>query len=202
MNRKKNILIIIPLIVIGIAVLFISTESTKDIIQEDRIIQQTKLKEIEIMEEKTDEDILQEIETKYNELEKRTNSTEYKVMPREWQTSGPFSIDRHEYALGEKIFLNVNSLEINEIGQISILRTMNQTHYKVWTTYNFDGTYGESFNVYFEPKLSKFQEICSKDDLIGEWVMVFQNTDYENLRFKINDKIVPGDENNFNLSVC
>ena len=183
-------------------ILFFNYYENDGVIPQENIVQKKILEEIETKEIKTDEEIFIEIQKKYDEITNENSTDEYKPLPREWQNSGPFSIDRKEYALGEKIFLSVSGLGIDEIGQISILRPLNQTHYSVWTNYPFNGEKVESFNVYFQPSLLKSKEICDKDDLIGNWVMVFKNTNYENIKFKIIEKIVPGDENDYNISVC
>ena len=194
--------LIIPIILVIIGFSIIDNEQQKEIIPKEKIIQSEFIKQNETQPIKTDEEILLEIENRYSEIEMVNTVSDYQILPREWQTSGPFSIDRKEYALGEKIFLMVENLRVNEKGQISVLRPLNQTHYSVWTTYSFDGEVAPAFNIYFEPKLFNYKQICDKNDLIGEWVMVFQNTNYENLRFKIIDQIVTGDENKFNTSVC
>ena len=110
---------------------------------------------------------------------------EYSVKEREWQTSGPFQIDRKQYAIGEKIFLVTGGLNANEKGQIAFMRPLNATHYSVYFTIPFDGTVKPEFNYYLEPKISKTRGICSVDDIIGEWGIVFRGTDYPNLYFEI-----------------
>ena len=202
LKRKWSIFLILPVIVGIIGFSIFLNETQKEIIPDENIIREKTFEEIEDLEKKTDEEIQSEIEGKYDEIDQKNNSVDYERTPREWQKSGPFSIDRKEYRLGEKIFLTIEGLKYGEIGQISILRTLNQTHYSVWNTYSFDGSFSDSFNIYFEPKLLKPKGICEKDDLLGNWIMVFQNTDYENLRFKIIDKIVPGDEDEFNIPIC
>ncbi len=129
------------------------------------------------------------------------NQTVYTVPPRDWQVSGPFEIDRTQYALGEKIFLRVGALAPDEKGQAAFLRTFNDTHYEVYFTIPFDGS-KPVFNQYFKPPVSKVNGICSKDYLIGNWTIVFQGTNYPNLKFEIIDLIVPGDEEAYNKVVC
>jgi len=129
------------------------------------------------------------------------NQTVYTVPPRDWHGSGPFEIDRTQYALGEKIFLRVVALEPDEKGQAAFLRTFNDTHYEVYITIPFDGS-KPSFNQFFQPQVSKAKGICTKDYLIGNWTVVFQGTNYPNLKFEIIDLIVPGDEEGYNKIVC
>ena len=138
-----------------------------------------------------------EIQEKLNEIEKKNLENEYSPKDREWLTSGPFQLDRSEYRLGEKIFFRMNELSADEKGQIAFLRPLNSTHYSVYFTIPFDGTKNQAFNYYLEPILSKSSGYCTVDDFIGDWRVVFRNTDYPNLEFKITKDILPGEEDKF-----
>ena len=129
------------------------------------------------------------------------SESDYKPAPRDWQISGPFEIDRKQYALGENIFLRVGALAPDENGQAAFLRTFNDTHYEVYFTIPFDAS-KPVFNQYFKPQVSKTTGICTKDYLIGNWTVVFQGTNYPNLKFEIIDLIVTGDEESYNKVVC
>ncbi len=122
--------------------------------------------------------------------------------PRVWQTSGPFEIDRLQYVLGELVLMRIGDLQPNEKGQIAFLRSLNETHYDVYITIPFDGSQKITFNQYFKPSLSRGLGICTKDDLIGQWRVVFQGTNYENLNFEIIDKFIPGEEVNYEGNIC
>ena len=122
--------------------------------------------------------------------------------PRVWQTSGPFEIDREQYVLGELVLMRIGDLQPNEKGQIAFLRSLNETHYDVYITIPFDGSQKITFNQYFKPSLSRGLGICTKDDLLGQWRVVFQGTNYENLNFEIIDKIIPGEEMNYEGNIC
>ena len=115
----------------------------------------------------------------------------------EKQTSGPFQIDREQYALGELVLVRINELDSNEKGQIAFLRPLNETHYDVYITIPFDGSQKITFNQYFKPSLSRGLGICTKADLLGNWTVVFQGTDYNNLKFEIIDRYIPGDEEHY-----
>ena len=133
-----------------------------------------------------------EVEEKLDEIEKIADENQYEVLPREWQTSGPFQIDRSEYAIGEKIFIRIGGLDFQEKGQIAVMRPLNDTHNSVYLRIPFDETKKSGFNTYLEPQLSKTRGLCSVDDIIGRWSLVFRGTDYPNLYFEITDRIVPG----------
>ncbi len=137
------------------------------------------------------------------EIEKQIDETRGGFSPtvRDWPTSGPFQIDKSQYLLGENIFIRITNLAQNEKGQIAFLRPMNETHYSVYITIPFDGAEKNSFNQYFTPDLSRALKICSVDDLIGTWKVVFQKTNYENISFEILNKTLPGEEDYY-ISVC
>jgi len=121
---------------------------------------------------------------------------------RVWQTSGPFQIDREQYVLGEIVLMRIGNLETNEKGQIVFLQPSNGTHQTVYITIPFNGTQKITFNQYFKPALSMNRGICSKADLLGNWTVVFQGTDYNNLKFEIVDRYIPGEEENYEEPVC
>ncbi len=165
---------------------------------EEEIITETIEPELEEKDE-----IQSKIEEKYAELEKQiTDKGEYEPAPRDWPTSGPFEIDRSRYVLGENVFVRVHDLQPQEKGQIAFLRPLNETHYSVYITMHFDGSNKLSFNQYFKPDLSRGLGTCTKNDLIGDWTVVFQGTNYENLHFEIVDQMLPGTEENYQQKVC
>jgi len=133
-----------------------------------------------------------EVDEKLDEIEKISDENEYEIEPREWQISGPFQIDRSEYALGEKIFLRIGGLSFQEKGQVAVMRPLNSTHYSVYLTIPFDGANKDAFNYYLDPQLSKVRGLCSVDDVLGKWALVFRGTDHPNLNFKIVNKTLPG----------
>jgi len=133
-----------------------------------------------------------EVEEKIDDIEKTADENQYKVLPREWQTSGPFQIDRSEYALGEKIFIRIGALDLQEKGEIAVMRPLNDTHYSEYITIPFDGARKFSFNYYLDPSLSKVRGLCSVDDILGKWALVFRGTNYSNLNFEMTNIKLPG----------
>ncbi len=135
-----------------------------------------------------------EIQEKLDKIESTANDNEYKPLNRDWQTSGAFQIDRSEYAIGESIFIRIGGLEFNEKGEIAVMRPLNATDYhpKPYITIAFDEAKKSSTNTYFTPQILKSKGICSVDDLIGKWALVFRGTNYPNLDFNITEKILPG----------
>ncbi len=127
--------------------------------------------------------------------------------PRVWekQTSGPFQIDREQYLLGELVLIRIgvqNELKPNDKGQIVFLQPLSNETQTVYITIPFDGSDKISFNQYFKPALSQNRGICSKADLLGNWTVVFQGVDYNQLKFEIVDKYIPGEEESYGEPVC
>lgn len=148
-------------------------------------------------EVRPNEEVTPDIQNKLDQIEKTASEEKYAPQPREWITSGPFQIDRSKYVLGEKVFLIIGGLGYQEKGQVAFLRPLNDTHYSVYQTIPFDGAKKNAFNYYIEPRLSKSSGICTVDDIVGNWTVVFRGTDYPNLKFEITDQVLPGDESDF-----
>ena len=117
------------------------------------------------------------------------------------QKSGPFQINKSQYKLGEKIFLVVKELQNEDKGEIVFLRPLNSTHYGMYESIPFDGKLKSNFNQFIQPKLVKSMETCKKSDIIGEWVIWFRGTNYEELRFKMLDEKIIG-ETGFDKPIC
>ena len=124
-----------------------------------------------------------------------------------WISSGPFAIDREEYLLGHKIFLIAAEINPNEKGVIKIVkmdeyenwseRVTNAGSGKIIKSYPFTGEKKSEFNIYFSPNLSHVLKICSTEDLVGNYQVVFDGTNYQSIKFKILNQYLPGTENMF-----
>jgi len=128
--------------------------------------------------------------------------------------SGPFQIEKYEYYLGEKIFINAIDIPADVSGEIIFFRPAPDGVNKVPEEYKgipeeliskkikymeikFDGENKQNFNNYFEPRFNEWKGICSTDDLVGEWVMTFSGTQYEPIHFTILSETMPGDSRTF-----
>jgi uncharacterized protein YpmS len=111
-----------------------------------------------------------------------------------WQISGKFQIDKTEYKLGEKIFINIVELDEDEKGEMVFLRPLNSTHHGIYKIIAFDGSKKPSANIYFQPHLNVIKNICSMDQLVGGCLVEIRGTQYSDLEFIIiNDFVVPED---------
>ena len=110
--------------------------------------------------------------------------------------SGDFRIDKSSYNIGEKIFLDMN-FDTKDKGVAYILRPINDTHRATYLAIPFNGENKESFSYYFETKLDETKGICSTDDLVGIWSIVFHQTNYPNIEFEVKNQISDWDDRNF-----
>ena len=180
---NKGIIIGIPVviaIIIGVLTVAAMSEDSDRMEVEDTLDKEIRPEDNPLVEEKLED------------IEKIASNSTYEPLPREWQGSGPFQIDRSQYSLGEKIFMRIGGLQFQEKGQVAVMRPLNDTHYSVYLTIPFDGAKKEQFNYYLDPQLSKARGLCSVDDVLGKWALVFRGTDYPNLNFEIINKTVPG----------
>ena len=120
----------------------------------------------------------------------------YNPAEREWNKSGPFLLDRSEYFLGEKLFVNVQNIDKNTKGEMIFSKIINNTHNYQYKKIKFDGSQSQS-NFYIGMNLNHARGVCSTDKLIGNWELIFEGTNYESIKFKVLDKILPGMERNF-----
>jgi len=124
--------------------------------------------------------------------------------------SGPFQIEKYEYYLGEKIFINAVNIPVDVSGEMMFLRPVPDGINKYpkelegipaelisknikYLSIHFDGKDKQNFNNFFEPRFNEWKGICDRNDLVGEWIIVFPGTQYEHMYFTILNQTMPGD---------
>ena len=195
MNAK----IVIPISVIITIVIVVFSLTQSEIIEKqtsEEIIQGSL--EMYSPDEDRDSSKIQSMLDKIkNDKIKNDNSYEpYIPTEREWIESGPFQIDKSEYAIGEKIFINIINLNENTKGTMTFTKIINSTHVFEYETIRFDGSLPQQ-NFYLALNLNKFLGICTTDMLIGDWKLIFDGTIFESLKFKVKSQIIPGLEKQF-----
>ena len=133
---------------------------------------------------------------KDDKIKNDNSENPYKPAPKEWINSGPFFIDRSEYWLGEKTFINIEQVDENTRGEMIFAKVINSTHDKIYKRIIFDGSKKQN-NFYLAIYPNAFKKICTTDDLVGEWEIIFTGTNFEKLKFQIKDQIIPGMEDKF-----
>ena len=108
MNKNIVIPIAIGIAIIIVGIIVVYNQESEISKPNDEINLQNKTSENPIINEKL------------NEIEEKAEENYFKPAPRDWQTSGPFQIDRIKYLMGEKVFLRIGGLDENEKGQIEV----------------------------------------------------------------------------------
>ena len=196
MNNKiiSIVAVIISISIIIFAISELQTDEKK--VSEQSMSEQSMSEQSMSEQSMSEQSMSEEIQSKLDKIEKdrieNLNSEQpYIPAERDWPTSGPFKIDRSQYLLGEKIFVNIDTLTLSDKGTMIFLRPVNDTSYEKYYSMPFDGSRDRN-NFYFTPDLSIARGICDKSQLIGDWKVTFEGTNYQALEFKVIDKILPG----------
>jgi hypothetical protein len=184
MNNKIIIGISIAIVIVIAIITFSLTQN--EFIQEEEQSRFSGTDEVSSILEKIKEDKIKNDES----------SNPYVPKQREWIQSGPFKIDRSEYVLGEKIFVNIDQLGKNTKGEMIFAHKTNSTHYYEYKKIKFDGSKPQQ-NFYLGFTLNPARGVCSSDMFVGDWEVVFAGTGFENLKFKVKDQIIPGMEGQY-----
>ena len=111
-----------------------------------------------------------------------------KINEERWISSGPFSINKSEYKLGEYVFMSVQGLKPTDAGNIVIVDPKGD----VYDHIPFNGTMKTSFNQFFKPNTQRSLALCTPDSLVGNWTLAFQGVSYKAIPFKIINDWIPG----------
>jgi hypothetical protein len=107
-----------------------------------------------------------------------------------WITSGPFSINKNQYKLGENIFMIVSGLQPNDVGTIDVVDPKGGT----FTSIPFNGTMKSSFKQFFKPDTERKLALCNATDLVGHWNIIFKGVSYKSIPFEIVNDWIPGSQ--------
>jgi hypothetical protein len=128
-----------------------------------------------------------------DKIKNQQSENPYEPKEREWVSSGPFKLDRSEYILGERLFVNLDYLDKNTKGEMIFTKIINNTHTYQYKKIQFDGSKPQ-YNFYIGLNLNNPRGLCNADQLIGNWELRFEGTNYESIKFKVLDEILPGSE--------
>lgn len=105
-------------------------------------------------------------------------------------TSGPFTIDKEKYRLGDYVFVVVTGLQPTDAGKMIVYDPKGGT----FTQVPFNGTLKSDWNYMFKPNTERIEKLCTAKDLIGNWTIVFQGTSYKSIPFQVINEWVQGSE--------
>jgi hypothetical protein len=107
-----------------------------------------------------------------------------------WVTSGPFSINKSQYKLGENIFMIVSGLKPTDVGEIDMVDPKGD----IFSRIPFNGTMKSSFKQFFKPDTEAKYGLCNATDLVGHWYIAFKGIPYKSIPFEIINEYIPGEE--------
>jgi hypothetical protein len=107
-----------------------------------------------------------------------------------WVTSGPFSITKTTYRLGDNVFMVVQGLKPNDAGTMIVYDPKGG----VFTHVPFNGTDKSEFNYFFKPNTQRIEKLCTPQDLVGNWTIVFKGTRYQSIPFQVTNEWVQGSQ--------
>jgi len=115
------------------------------------------------------------------------------VYPDNPQLLGPLQINKDRYLLGENVYVSLKDLRPQDMGSILFI-TPGKMIYDEW---GFNGNEREFQKKYFKPSLLKSKNLCEKEQLVGEWTVMFKGYDKAKLYFEVLPDILPNQESHF-----
>jgi len=102
--------------------------------------------------------------------------------------SGPVGVTQYQHRLGDDIFLVVRDLQPNDKDTLHIYTPKGIE----FETISYDGAVKSDFNQYFYPDTFERLNICTPEDLVGIWRIVFEDGSYPTLEFEMTDEWIIG----------
>ena len=130
------------------------------------------------------------VEEYYEKDGKGISSVVYAENP---QRLGGLVINKDKYLLGEKVFYKISNIPMGLKGELHFY-TPNGVLYKVLF---FDGDEKSSYKDYFRPQLLRVLFLCEKEDIIGEWTVLFAGFPGERINFEVMAETLPGYEQHY-----
>ena len=115
------------------------------------------------------------------------------VYPDNPQVLGPLQINKDKYLLGENVYVILKDLRPQDKGTILFMTPKNV----VYDEWGFDGEERDYQKKYFKPQLLKSKQLCGKEDLVGEWTVMFKGYEMSKLHFEVLEDTLPNQEHQF-----
>ena len=115
------------------------------------------------------------------------------VYPDNPQVLGPLQINKDKYLLGENIYVILKDLRPQDQGAVLFMTPKNV----VYDEWGFNGEERDYQKKYFKPQLLKSKDLCEKEQLVGEWTVMFKGYEQAKLYFEMMPDILPNQESHF-----
>ena len=115
------------------------------------------------------------------------------VYPDNPQLLGPLQINKDKYLLGENVYVVLKDLRPQDKGTVLFLTPENE----IYLEWGFNGNDRDFQKKYFKPQLLKSKNLCEKEQLVGEWTVMFKGYEMSKIYFEILPDILPNQEGQF-----
>jgi hypothetical protein len=112
------------------------------------------------------------------------------VYPENPQFLHGLKINKDKYLLGERIYFSVKEIPMGLKDSLNFY-TPEGIAYAI---YSIDGDEKSHFKHYFRPSLFQKLQICDKEQLIGEWTVLFNGMPNSRLHFQVMSEFLPHHE--------
>ena len=110
-----------------------------------------------------------------------TQSVAHVVSPDNPQILGPLQINKDKYLLGENVYVIIRDLRPQDKGSIQFFTPGGILYDEM----GFNGENRDFQKKYFKPSLLKSKNLCEKEQLIGQWTVMFKDFEMSKIHFEI-----------------
>ena len=115
------------------------------------------------------------------------------VYPDNLQVLGPLQINKDKYLLGENVYVFLKDLRPPDKGAVQFFTPGGI----LFDEMGFNGENKDFQKKYFKPQLLKSKQLCEKEQLIGEWTVMFKDYEMSKISFEVLPDILPNEESHF-----
>jgi len=115
------------------------------------------------------------------------------VYPDNPQILGPLQINKDKYLLGENVYIIIRDLRPQDQGEVQFFTPEGI----LYESMGFNGEVREYQKKYFKPQLLKSKNLCEKEQLVGEWTVMFRGYDMSVINFEVLPEILPNSEGHY-----
>ena len=136
------------------------------------------------------------VEEYYDDQTKADDKTvKHVVYPENPQTLYGLTINKDKYLLGENVFIKINGIPPGLQDSVKFFTPGGISYLDL----KFDGDEKSSVKHYFRPALAKSFDrsgggLCDKEQLIGEWTVMFASMPEDRIYFQVMDEVLPNSE--------
>ena len=115
------------------------------------------------------------------------------VYPENPQTLYGLTVTKDKYLLGENVFMKIGGIPMGLQDRLQVFTPTGINYLNL----EINGNERDSFKHYFKPGYDRSMGICFKEQIVGEWIMLFEGFPEEKLKFQVMDEYLPYSEELF-----